>query len=248
MKPQRLDKFVATQGSLTRSTATTRIRRGEVTVNGAVVRDPAAKVDPQTDTVSLAGSALAFSEHLYVMLHKPAGILCVSRDPHAKTVLDLLPPALRRAGMFPAGRLDKDTTGLVILTDDGDFGHRLTSPKHLVEKVYFARVDAPVSEAVIDAFASGTHLPDGTPCAPATLRVVEEGDEPLCEVTVTEGKYHQIKRMFGTHNLGVNTLHRHSIGALSLPDDLAPGEARLLTDTEKDAVFEQKSPENRKLL
>ncbi len=248
MKPQRLDKFIATQGALTRSAATSQIRRGNVTVNGAVCRDPSAKLNPETDAVTLGGNPLAFAEHLYLMMNKPAGILCVSRDPNAETVLDLVPPALRRAGMFPAGRLDKDTTGLVILTDDGDFGHRLTSPKHLVEKVYYARVDAPVFDGVIKAFEKGTHLPDGTPCAPAKLRIIEDGAEPLCEVTVTEGKYHQIKRMFGTHDLGVNTLHRHSIGALALPDDLAEGEVRVLSEEEKNAVFSEKSPENADLL
>jgi len=248
MKPQRLDKFVATQGTLTRRTASTAIHRGNVTVNGAIVRDPSAKVNPETDKITLDGRSLTFSEHLYLLLNKPAGILCVSRDTSVKTVLDLVPPSLRRAGMFPAGRLDKDTTGLVIITDDGDYGHRLTSPKHRVEKVYLARVDAPVSAEVIEAFAKGTHLPDGTPCAPATLRVMEEGDEPLCEVTVTEGKYHQIKRMFGTHGLGVNTLHRQSIGALSLPENLTEGEVRVLTDDEKDAVFEEKTAKNANLL
>ena len=240
MKPQRLDKFIATQGALTRSTATSQIRRGNVTVNGAVCRDPSAKVDPAADAVCLNGTPLSYSEHLYLMLHKPAGILCVSRDPKVETVIDLVPPSLRRAGMFPAGRLDKDTTGLVLITDDGEWGHRLTSPKHLVEKVYLARVDAPVSDEVIAAFAAGTHLPDGTPCAPATLRVIEDGAEPLCEVTVTEGKYHQIKRMFGTHDLGVNTLHRRSIGALTLPDDLKEGDVVVLTDLQKEAVFQQK--------
>ena len=242
MKPQRLDKFVATQGSLTRSAATAQIRRGNVSVNDAVCRDPSAKVNPESDTVALCGKPLAFAEHLYIMLHKPAGILCVSRDPNAETVIDLLPASLRRAGMFPAGRLDKDTTGLVLLTDDGEWGHRLTSPKHQVEKVYLARVDGPVSDEVIAAFAAGTHLPDGTPCAPATLRVLENGDEPLCEVTVTEGKYHQIKRMFGTHGLGVNALHRQSIGALVLPNELAVGDIQILSDSEKDAVFLEKKP------
>ena len=248
MKPQRLDKFVSTQGAQTRSVATTHIRRGNVTVNGAVCRDPSAKIDPETDAVTLCGTPLAFAEHLYLMLNKPAGILCVSRDPHAETVLDLVPPPLRRAGLFPAGRLDKDTTGLVILTDDGDFGHRLTSPKQQVEKVYLARVDAPVFPGVIAAFERGTHLPDGTPCAPAKLRIVEDGAEPLCEVTVTEGKYHQIKRMFGTHDLGVNSLHRRSIGALTLPDDLGEGEVRVLSADEKDTVFIEKAPETVKIL
>ncbi len=248
MKPQRLDKYIATQGALTRSAATSQIRRGNVTVNGTVLRDPSAKVNPETDAVSLCGNALTFSEHLYLILNKPAGILCVSRDPNAETVLDLVPQELRRAGMFPAGRLDKDTTGLVILTDDGDYGHRLTSPKHQVEKVYYARVDAPVFPGVIAAFEKGTHLPDGTPCAPAKLHIIEDGAEPLCEVTVTEGKYHQIKRMFGTHDLGVNTLHRHSIGALTLPDDLAEGEVRVLSDSEKDAVFMEKTPKTPNLL
>ena len=166
MKPQRLDKFVSTQGALTRSAATSQIRRGNVTVNGAVCRDPSAKLDPETDTVMLGGNPLTFAAHLYLMLNKPAGILCVSRDPNAETVLDLVPQNLRRAGMFPAGRLDKDTTGLVILTDDGDFGHRLTSPKHLVEKVYYARVDAPVFDGVVKAFEKAPTCRTAPPAPP----------------------------------------------------------------------------------
>jgi len=238
----RLDKFIANQAAVPRKEATRLIRVGRVAVDGRVVRDPAAKSDPDTQAIALDGQVLAYRAHLYLMLHKPAGILCVSRDPNAPTVLDLVPPALRRRGLFPAGRLDKDTTGLVLLTDDGDWAHRLTAPKKEIYKVYRARLDAPVTPDMIRAFAEGTALPDGTPCRPARLTVLEPGDRPLAEVAVCEGKYHQIKRMFGAHGCGVDALSRLSIGGLALDEALPEGGCRELTETEKNAVFLSNSP------
>ena len=233
----RLDKLIAEQAAVPRKEATRLIRIGKVAADGRVVRDPATKVDPTAQTIALSGQPLTYREHLYLMLHKPAGLLCVSRDPKAPTVLDLVPPALRRRGLFPAGRLDKDTTGLVLLTDDGDWAHRLTSPKKEIYKVYRARLDAPVTPEMIRAFAEGTALPDGTPCRPARLTVLEPGERPLTEIAICEGKYHQVKRMFGAHGCGVLSLHRCSIGGLKLDEHLPEGGCRELTDDEKTAVF-----------
>ena len=237
----RLDKLIAEQAAVPRKEATRLIRVGLVRVDGQPVRDPATKVDPTAQAIALSGQALTYREHLYLMLNKPAGLLCVSRDPKAPTVLDLVPPALRRRGLFPAGRLDKDTTGLVLLTDDGDWAHRLTAPKKEIYKVYRATLDAPVTPEMIRAFAAGTALPDGTPCRPARLTVLEPGDTPLAEIAICEGKYHQVKRMFGAHGIGVLSLCRLSIGGLTLDENLPEGECRELTDDEKTAVFSSNS-------
>lgn len=236
-KPQRLDRLIAGQCLLTRSEAVKAIRRGRVTVDGVVCRVPETKCDPETAVLSLDGAAVSYQEHLYLMLNKPAGLLCVSRDPNAPTVMDLVPPVWRRRELFPAGRLDKDTHGLVILTDDGDFAHRMLSPRQAIYKHYRAVLDAPVDPAVPAAFAAGTSLPDGTACLPASLTVLEAGEHPLVDIAVCEGKYHQVKRMCGTHGLGVNWLKRVSIGGLVLDESLAEGEMRELTEQEKEAIF-----------
>ena len=236
-KPQRLDRLIAGQCLLTRTEAVKAIRRGRVTVDGKPCRQPDTKVDPEAAVLALDSEAVGYREHLYIMLNKPAGLLCVSRDPAAPTVMELVPPEWRRRDLFPAGRLDKDTHGLVILTDDGDFAHRMLSPKAAIYKHYRAVLDAPVDPAVPAAFAAGTSFVDGTPCLPATLTVLEAGDTPLVDIAVCEGKFHQIKRMCGAHGLGVNWLKRVSIGGLPLDETLKEGECRLLTEAEITAIF-----------
>lgn len=228
---QRLDKFIASQGTLSRSETVRLIRQGRVTVDGAVCRDPARKIE-ESAAVTVNGEALDYQRFVYLMMNKPSGILCVSRDPKAPTVLDLLPPALRRKGLFPAGRLDKDTVGLVLLTDDGDFAHRLLAPKKDIVKRYLVRLDGPLTDEDVRLFAEGVTLADGTPCRPATLRILEAGETPLAEIGITEGRYHQIKRMFGVIDRGVVFLKRLSMGPLVLDESLAEGETRPLTDEE----------------
>ena len=154
------------------------------------------------------------------MLNKPAGILSASNDKNRKTVVDLAPEEYKHYNLFPVGRLDKDTTGLLILTNDGDFAHKVISPKSNIEKSYIAVVDGSVTPDMITAFASGVVLSDGTVCKPAIL---EKITDTSARVIITEGKYHQIKRMFGVVGLGVNALHRERIGELQLPDNLLPG-------------------------
>ncbi len=228
---QRLDKLIASQGTLSRSETVRLIRSGRVTVDGVVCRDAARKVE-ETCAVTVSGEELCYRRFSYIMMNKPSGILCVSRDPKAETVLDLLPPALRRKGLFPAGRLDKDTVGLVLLTDDGDFAHRLLAPKSDIMKRYLVRVDGPLTEEHVRRFAEQIVLVDGTVCRPAELRILEDGEQPLAEIGITEGRYHQIKRMFGTVDRGVVWLKRISIGPLSLDEALNEGESRLLTEEE----------------
>ena len=162
-------------------------------------------------------------------MNKPSGILSASSDKRARTVLDILPEQLKRNGLSPVGRLDKDTTGLLIITDDGDFLHRVISPKSNIEKCYYAELDGEVNDDIIKSFASGITLANGEECKPAFL---EKAGELGAYVTISEGKYHQIKRMFGTVGIGVNRLHRIRIGKLVLPEDLQTGDSRELTEAE----------------
>ncbi len=238
---ERLDKFLCSQSTVTRSEAGRLIRTGRVTVNDRVCRSPAEKVDPAGVTVAVDGKPLSYAASVYYMLNKPAGILCVSRDPKAQTVVDLLPPEQRRRGLFPAGRLDKDTHGLVLLTDDGEFAHALLSPRRHVPKTYQAVLDKPLTEEAAAAFRAGPTLADGTRCLPAAVRVLEEGGRPLVEVVIVEGKYHQIKRMFAAVGCHVEWLKRVAMGGLCLDESLPEGTARPLTEAEKMSIFTKKN-------
>lgn len=230
---QRLDKLLCSQGTITRTQAGRMIRAGSVCVDGAVCRRPETKVDPETMQISVRDKPLQFSQFVYYMLNKPAGILCVSRDPKRQTVVDLLPQELLRKDLFPAGRLDRDTVGLVILTNDGDYAHRMLSPRNEIRKRYRAVLDGPILPEHLQAFEQGIVLADGTKCMPATIKVIEKSSTSTVEITIMEGKYHQIKRMFGMVGLGVNWLKRCSIGALVLDERLQEGQSRPLTEQEK---------------
>ena len=236
---ERLDKLLCSQGTLTRSEAGRMIRSGRVTVDGVVCRQAAQKLDPAVAKVAVDGKPLGYAEYVYFMLNKPDGILCVSRDKKVPTVVDLLPDEYRRRGLFPAGRLDKDTHGLVLITDDGDFAHRMLSPRHHIPKTYLARLDKPLSAEAAQAFRDGPTLADGTQCQPAQLAVLEEGESPLVEVIIYEGKYHQIKRMFASVGCHVEWLKRTKMGGLCLDESLAEGECRPLTVEEKSSILNE---------
>jgi len=225
----RLDKILTDTGLCSRSQAREMIRRGRVGVDGGTETDPARKLDPDAVRLTVDGETLGAPEHLYVMLHKPAGVLTAARDPRRPTVMDALPAEWRRRGLFPVGRLDRDTTGLLLLTDDGVFAHRVISPKSRVSKLYEARVDGVPTAADREAFRTGIVLKDGTRCLPAEL---EDRGGGVVRVEVYEGKYHQIKRMLGSRRLPVRELKRLRIGGLWLDEALAPGEFRLLTAEE----------------
>ena len=231
---ERLDKLLASQGVASRSDAGRMIRAGRVRVDGRVCRSPAEKADGALQEIRLDGAPLSYSRHVYIMLNKPPGLLCVSRDPKAATVMDLLPPALRRPGLFPAGRLDKDTTGLLLITDDGELAHKMLSPKSHVYKQYRAQLDAPVEEADIQAFAAGVAW-EGEQYAPARLWV--EQDPRAAFVEIREGRFHQVKRMFQARGKTVLQLKRLKIGGLWLDSTLQEGECRLLTPQEIQAIF-----------
>lgn len=234
---QRLDKILVSQGIGSRSEAQRLIRRGELTVNGVVCRDPSVKADPDTATITVQGKPIGYREHLYIMMNKPAGWLCVSRDPKRETVLDLLPPEWRRPGLFPAGRLDKDTVGFTLITDDGDFAHRMLAPRRHVVKTYHAIIDGRLKAGQVEAFAEGLRLDDETLCLSAKLQLLKDGENPLVEVQIAEGKYHQIKRMFGVFDHKVLWLKRTAIGGLALDGSLAEGESRLMTEEEKGRIW-----------
>ena len=232
----RLDKVLASQNIGSRKECGERIRRGEGSVNGGIVKRPEYKVDPERDEISLSGKPLRFRRFTYLMMNKPQGVLSATRDPKAQTVLDLLPPELSARGLFPAGRLDRDTEGLLIITNDGDFAHRMLSPKKHVYKIYHAVLDSPVGEADRLAFESGLELKDMT-CLPAELAVLEEGEHPLVSVRVREGKFHQVKRMFLSRGRKVLRLKRVKIGGLELDKRLGPCETRELEPGEITQIF-----------
>ena len=227
---ERLDKLLAGTGKWSRREVKALVRQGLVRVDGRLAASAEDKLDPAVAVVTVAGETVALHRFTYVMLHKPAGVLTATEDRKQSTVLDLLPPELRRIGLAPVGRLDKDTEGLLLLTNDGELAHRLLSPKYHVEKRYFARVDGELSAADTEAFARGMTLGDGLECLPAGLEILSPGE---CLVTLREGKFHQVKRMLAARGKPVEYLKRLSMGSLRLDDTLAPGEFRLLTAAEE---------------
>lgn len=227
---ERLDKALASTGRWSRREVKALIREGRVLVDGQPARSGEQKVEPAETALLVDGQPAAVPAFTYVMLHKPAGVLSATRDPRQETVLDLLPEHLRRRGLFPVGRLDKDTEGLLLLTDDGDLAHRLLSPKKHVDKRYYARLDGPLGPADQAAFREGVVLPDGTRCMAAELELLGDGREVL--VTLHEGKFHQIKRMVLSRGVAVCYLKRLSMGPLCLDPNLPKGGWRLLTDEE----------------
>lgn len=230
MAQERLDKLLASTGHWSRREVKELIRQGRVLVDGVPAGRPEDKCDPEAVRLAVDGQSVDCVPHIYLMLHKPAGLLSATEDRNQKTVLDLLPEHLRRRGLFPVGRLDKDTEGLLLLTDDGPLGHDLLSPRKHVDKVYLARVDGVVDQSDVEALARGIVLGDGLHCLPAGLEPLEDGRS--CLVTLREGKYHQVKRMLAARGKPVVYLKRLSMGGLTLDPALAPGEWRPLTGEE----------------
>lgn len=216
----RLDKFISSQLNISRKDARAAILRGRAAVDGTTVRASDFKIDENADSVTFDGQALNYKKHIYIIMNKPRGVLSASDDKRQPTVIDIIPEKLRRNGLFPVGRLDKDTTGLLIITDDGDFAHRVLSPKKEIFKTYIAVLDGEITPDMPEKFLNGIVLADGTKCRRAFLRRV---DKNTAEIKICEGKFHQIKRMFGTVGLGVNALERTAVGNFHLPEDLPHG-------------------------
>ena len=230
----RLDKFLSGALQIPRSAARSLAGSGRVTVDGQVCRKADTPV-PEGAAVALDGAPLTREEHVYLMLNKPDGVVSASEDGRDTTVVDLVRDAYPRRELFPAGRLDKTSTGFVLLTDDGGFAHDILAPARHVDKTYLVQLDTPLTASMQAGFAAGVTLADGTRLAPAAAEPA--GADPCCvRVTLRQGVYHQIKRMFGVYGAGVNALHREAIGPVRLDPALAPGEWRPLTAAELAAL------------
>ncbi len=223
----RLDKFLTHTGRATRSEAGRLVRQGAIAVDGICVKSAAVHIDPEVQTVTLFGQVVPYQTYTYLMLHKPAGYVSATDDPRQTTVLELLPPELRRIGLFPCGRLDRDTVGLLLLTNDGPLAHRLLSPKHHVEKTYAFTCAVPFSD--ICAMEAGVTLEDGYTTLPCRVVMTTPTEG---QITVTEGKYHQIKRMFEAFDNRITSLCRITFGGIELDASLSRGDFRPLTQEE----------------
>ncbi len=232
---ERLDKIIASQGKYSRSEVKKLVKAGLVKVNGKVVKASDIKCDTVADEIIVDGVSLNYKKHIYIMLNKPKGVISATEDPTQKTVIDLVPPELKRAGLFPAGRLDGDTTGFVLITDDGDFAHRILSPKNHIMKTYHATLRRPLTDDDIVKFKEGLTLGDGTKCLEAHVRMLPDR-ENTAEVIICEGKYHQVKRMFASLDNKVLELRRVKMGELDLDESLPEGCCRELTAEELELV------------
>lgn len=216
----RLDKFLADRTSHSRSEIKTLLRNGAVKADGITVTDPKCKINPDQQEITLNGKSIHGGTQLYVIVNKPENYICATEDKQHKTVLELLPEALRHKDMFPAGRLDIDSTGLVLVTTDGNLAHQMLSPRHHVPKYYLVRLAEPVQNEQIQMLAQGITLSDGLECLPAQAMALENN---YCLICLHEGKYHQVKRMFAALGNHVEHLHRVAVGGLLLPSNLPSG-------------------------
>ena len=232
MAVQRLDKILASTGRWSRREVTLLVRQGRVLADGRPAASPEEKYDPAVTALTVDGEDIGYRDVTWLMMNKPGGVLSATEDGQGTTVLDLLSPELRRIGLFPVGRLDKDTEGLLLLTNDGDLAHYLLSPRHHVDKVYFVRVAGRLTAADQAAFREGMILGDGLHCMPAELEILTAGENSEAHVTLREGKFHQVKRMLAALGKPVLYLKRVEMGKLPLDIKLAPGDYRFLTEEE----------------
>lgn len=229
----RLDKYLADMGAGTRSELKKEIRKSGASVDGVIVKDPGCSVSPSSHIV-FRGAVVGYDEFEYYMLNKPAGVISASEDDREPTVVDLIDEP-KRKDLFPVGRLDRDTEGLLLITNDGALSHRLLSPRHHVDKVYFVKVSGILDDSDVELFRQGLVLTDGLECLPAELKILSVSDEKYtteAEITIREGKFHQVKRMFSSVGAEVIYLKRLSMGPLVLDPELEQGEYRRLTEDE----------------
>ena len=238
MEKQRLDKIIASTGRWSRREVKNLVRQGRVLVDGIPARSAEEKADPEAAEIAVNGEVLTYRRYTWVMLNKPAGYLSATEDGRGPTVLDLLPQELKKQNLFPVGRLDKDTEGLLLLTNEGGLAHELLSPKHHVDKVYYTRVAGRLTEEDCRAFASGLLLDDGLQCMPAGLKILSAGEESEAHVTLREGKFHQVKRMLAYLGKPVLYLERISMGNMTLDPDLPRGKYRFLAPEEVESLRE----------
>lgn len=228
----RLDKFVSNMGFGSRKEVKGLLKKGAIAVNGKPVKDPSFHVDEKNDEVTLLGEKIVYREFIYLMMHKPQGVISATEDNRDRTVIDLLEDEYRHFEPFPVGRLDKDTEGLLLITNDGKLTHELLSPKKEVPKMYFAHIEGVVTEDDSKRFAEGVTLDDGYFTKPGQLRILKSDEVSEIELTITEGKFHQVKRMFEAVGKKVIYLKRMSMGPLKLDESLPLGEYRELTEEE----------------
>lgn len=231
----RLDKFLSEQGGFTRSEAKTLIKQKKVSVNGKNAASADMKIDPEKDVISACGQDILYRKFIYIMLNKPAGVVCATRDGLSRTVLELLPEEFRRKGIFPAGRLDKDTEGFVFITDDGELAHKLLSPRSHVDKEYVVTLEKPAEKSYRDIFAAGIMIDGNERCLPAELSFT--ADPTIVHLVLHEGKFHQVKRMMEAVGNKVTFLKRIRMGGLMLDDSLAPGECREIMHKEIEELY-----------
>lgn len=231
----RIDKFAAEQTGISRADAKALIKRRQIIVNGSPVMSGDVHIDPENDEIIISGKHINYREHLYIMLNKPAGTVCAVKDELSPTVLELIPPELRRKGLFPAGRLDKDTEGFVFITDDGELAHRMLSPRSHVEKEYEVTLEKPAEDSYKELFASGMIIDGGEKCMPAEIIFTE--DRHKVRLIICEGKYHQVKRMMEAVGNKVTFLRRIRIGGLPLDPNLPLGECREIMHKEVTQIY-----------
>lgn len=235
MNRMRLDKFLAQSGAGTRSEVKKLIRSGRVQVNGCIEKRPEAGIDAERDEVCKDGRILSWEPFVWLMFNKPQGCVTATSDRSAKTVMDYIGHERKRE-LFPVGRLDVDTEGLLLFTNDGALAHRMLAPSHHVEKTYFVRVEGALTQEDADAFCAGVDIGEKRSTLPAGLHILKSGEISEAELTITEGKFHQVKRMFAARGKHVIYLKRTSMGGIRLDETLAPGEWRALTKEEKERL------------
>ena len=232
----RLDKFISERTEYTRSQIKELAAKGRIRLNGEVVKKSDIKIDSESAEVEVCGQRIGSSRYKYILLNKPQGYVCSTDDKDGETVLKLLPPEYRTKGMFPAGRLDKDSIGALLITDDGELAHNLLSPKHHIPKIYIVKLARPFENNYINKFETGLTLADGETCLPTRLQKAENSDM-LAFIELHEGKYHQVKRMFAAVGNHVELLMRVSLGALVLPEKLAIGQCMELLHKDVENLF-----------
>lgn len=234
---ERLDKIIATALQISRKDAVALIKKGRIAANKEKIKDPKTKLDENSAELFCDSERIYYNKYVYIIMNKPKGVISASDGKGEKTVIDILPPDMKRKNLFPAGRLDKDTTGFMLITDDGELAHSILSPKNHIPKTYIAKLDKPFDCEIIKEFEKGIEFKD-TKCLPASLEAVD-GDYRVGKVIIRQGMYHQIKRMFSHFSINVVELKRIKMGALELDESLNDGECRYLTKEEISALCDK---------
>lgn len=234
----RLDKYISERTEYTRSQIKHLAARGQILLNGCIEKKTDTKIDPEQDVISVSGREISSRRFRYFLVNKPAGYVCSTSSSDGKSVLELIPPEMRKKGLFPAGRLDKDSLGAVLITDDGELAHRMLSPKSHIPKIYIVKLDRPFQSKYIDIFNNGIKLSNGETCLPARVMSAKNCDK-LAFIELSEGKYHQIKRMFAAVGNHVDVLMRISLGNLILPETLGIGECMELLHKDVENLLER---------